>query len=34
MLINKRRFSENILTESFGGGTRSEGTRRIAAKHL
>jgi hypothetical protein len=30
MLINKRRFSKNLLIDSFGGGTLSMGTRRIA----
>src|ERR1700733_6482259 len=30
MLINKRRFSKNLLIDSFGGGTLSTGTRRIA----
>ena len=30
MLMNKRRFSKNIRIDFFGGGTRSEGTRRIA----
>jgi len=30
MLMNKRRFSKNLLIDSFGGGTLSTGTRRIA----
>jgi hypothetical protein len=30
MLIKKRRFSKNLLIDSFGGGTLSTGTRRIA----
>jgi hypothetical protein len=30
MLINKRRFSKNLLIDSFGGGTLSTGTKRIA----
>ena len=30
MLINKRRFSKNLLIDSFGGGTLSTGTGRIA----
>jgi hypothetical protein len=32
MLINKRRFSENILIDSFGGGNRSKRSRGIAVR--